>query len=347
MDMIADGMRKRIASLVAATFVLASCGGGGSGNGVAGIDRTGVPVIASYGTVSAFGSVVVNGVHYDTNQATFTIDDNPGVSTDLAIGHVVLVRGTLNANRATGVAASVSFENNVAGPVTSIDLVANTAVVLGQLVRVSAHTSFAPGIQPRSLAGIAVGDILEVSGLVWSDESISATRIGRRQPGGEFQVTGLALASQLAPVRSFFIGALLVNYSAAQVSGIPSSQVVNGDRVRVRGTLSNGLLMATRVQPRINALGGASGESRHVEGVITRFGSAADFDVARLKVRTGSQISFEGGTAASLALSVKVAVEGTLDDSGALVASKVEVRQSAPLRVVADRKSTRLNSSHT
>ena len=162
-----------------------------------------------------------------------------------------------------------------------------------------------------------------------------ATRIGRRQPGGEFQVTGLALASQLAPVRSFFIGALLVNYSAAQVSGIPSSQVVNGDRVRVRGTLSNGLLMATRVQPRINALGGASGESRHVEGVITRFGSAADFDVARLKVRTGSQISFEGGTAASLALSVKVAVEGTLDDSGALVASKVEVRQSAPLRVVA------------
>ena len=162
MDMIADGMRKRIASLVAATFVLASCGGGGSGNGVAGIDRTGVPVIASYGTVSAFGSVVVNGVHYDTNQATFTIDDNPGVSTDLAIGHVVLVRGTLNANRATGVAASVSFENNVAGPVTSIDLVANTAVVLGQLVRVSAHTSFAPGIQPRSLAGIAVGDILDI-----------------------------------------------------------------------------------------------------------------------------------------------------------------------------------------
>ncbi len=333
--MITNGMHRLIAVVAAAALVLTACGGG-SGNSVAGIDRTGAPVIASYGTVTAFGSVVVNGVRYDTSQATFVIDGDSGTQADLGIGDVVLVNGTLDSGGATGVATTVRFDNNVEGPVSSIDTTANTFVALGQLVRVSADTSFDAGIQPAAPSGLVVGDVVEVSGLVQGDDSINATRIERRpNGGGAYQILGVVAGTQVA-LRTFFLGAVFVNYSVAVVSGVAGGVVANGQRVRVQGTLgANGILVASRVDYQSNTLGGASGERREVEGVITRFASATDFSVGSLSVTTTSQTSYDGGTAADLGLNVKVEAEGTLNGSGQLVATKIEVRRSAPVRMAA------------
>ena len=333
--MITNGMHRLIAFVVTATLVLTACGGG-SGSSVAGIDRTGSPAIASYGTVTAFGSVVVNGVHYDTSQATFVIDGNAGTQADLAIGDVVLVNGTLDSGGTTGAATTVRFDNNVEGPVTSIDTATNTFVALGQLVRVSADTSFDAGIQPASLLGLAIGDVVEVSGLVQGDDSIDATRIERRPAGSDiYEVTGTVVGAQ-AGLRTFFVGAVFVNYSVAVVSGVAGGVFANGQRVRVKGTLeANGILVASRVDYLSDTLGGASGERREVEGVITRFASATDFSVAGLSVTTTAQTAYEGGTAADLGLNIKVEAEGTLNGSGQLVATKIEVRRSAPVSLTA------------
>ncbi len=333
--MITNGMHRLIAFVVTATLVLTACGGG-SGGGIAGIDRTGAPVIASYGTITAFGSVVVNGVHYDTSQATFGIDGDSGTQADLAIGDVVLVNGTLDSGGTTGVATSVRFDNNVEGPITSIDAATSTFVALGQLVRVSADTSFDAGIQPAALAGLAVGDVVEVSGLVQSDDSINATRIERRLGGGgAYEVTGTVQANQTG-LHTFSVGAVVVNYSAAIVSGVAGGVVANGQRVRVIGTFgANGVLVASRVDYLSNALSGASGERREIESVITRFASATDFGLGTLSVTTTAQTSYKGGTAADLGLNVKVEVEGTLNGSGQLVATKIDVRGSAAVRMAA------------
>ena len=332
--MITNGMRRLIAFIVTATLVLTACGGG-SGSDIAGIDRTGAPVIASYGTVTAFGRVVVNGVHYDTSQTTFLIDGDAGTQADLSVGDVVLVNGSLDSGSTTGVAKTVQFDNNVEGPVTSIDTVANTFVALGQLVRVSADTSFDAGIQPAALAGLAVGDVVEVSGLVQADNSIYATRIERRPSGGVHEVIGVVAGAQTA-VHTFFLGALSVDYSAAVVSGVPGGVVADGQRVRVKGTsAANGVLMASRVDYLSNALGGTSGERRELEGVITRFASATDFSVGGVGVTTTAQTSYEGGAAADLGLNVKVEIEGALNGSGQLVATKIDVQRSAPVRLVA------------
>ena len=54
---------------------------GGSGEQVAGIDSRGTPVamtVVSQGTISGFGSVIVNGVTFDMSNATFTIDGSVG-----------------------------------------------------------------------------------------------------------------------------------------------------------------------------------------------------------------------------------------------------------------------------
>ena len=325
------GMHGPIALVVTTALVLAACGSGS--HDMAGIDRTGAPVIAAYGPVSAFGSVVVNGVRYDTSSATFTIDDESGTQADLSIGDIVLVKGSLDSGGTTGTAASVSFENDVVGPVTSIDAAAGTLVVLGQSVRVSADTSFDSGIASGGLDGLTIGDVLEVSGLVHGDQWIDATRIARRPAGGEFEVTGTAAGNQVV-LRAFFLGGLFVNYRAAVVSGIPGGIVSNGQRVRIKGVLVSGAFSATQVSARAtNPLGGASGERRDIEGAITRFASATDFDVAGLKIAPGSQTRYDGGTAADLGLGVTVEAEGTLNEAGALSATRIELRRSASARI--------------
>ena len=86
---------KIISALVATLLILSACGGGGGGSDtnvvadddptpVGGITRTGLAV--AVGPITGFGSVIVNGVTYDTDAAEFTSD-----------GVVVAIRHTIRA----------------------------------------------------------------------------------------------------------------------------------------------------------------------------------------------------------------------------------------------------------
>jgi hypothetical protein len=72
-----------------------------------------------------------------------------------------------------------------------------------------------------------------------------------------------------------------------------------------------------------------------LEGFITRFASATDFDVSGFPVRTNSGTVFDGGGPVDLALNVKVEVEGDLNSNNVLVADKVDIRRANDLRVTA------------
>jgi Domain of unknown function (DUF5666) len=61
--------------------------------------------------------------------------------------------------------------------------------------------------------------------------------------------------------------------------------------------------------------------------LVTRFVSATDFDIAGRKVSTTATTRYEGGTAADLALNLKVEAEGTIDAAGVLVAVKIEFKR--------------------
>ena len=118
-------------ALGATVLVLGGCGGGGDNRMQnTGIEGTGFAM----GTVTGFGSVIVNGITFNTNTTTFTIDGRPGTQADLRVGDVVSVVGPINAGSATGTATSVTFDDNVEGPVESIDVpggAGRTAVTSG------------------------------------------------------------------------------------------------------------------------------------------------------------------------------------------------------------------------
>lgn len=319
------------------SLAVASCGGGGSGDdGIIapppsnGIVRTGMVL----GPISSFGSVVVNGIHYETDDAVITVNGEPATQADLRVGQVVRIVAELEDGELTGTASEVSFDDNVEGPIASLDVVAGTLVVLGQTVRVGPNTSFDDSIQPRSLEGLAVGDFVEVSGLPMADGSIDATRIELDADGGEFEVRGLVTALDTANQR-FNLNALVVDYSGAQLDDFPGGQIADGQPVEAKGTTldGNGALVATRVEYEGSVITGDEDDFAEIEGFITRFASAQDFDVAGVPVTTDSATRFEDGTAADLGLNVKVEVEGLFDGDGRLLAREVDIKRGGDVEI--------------
>ena len=310
--------------------LVAACGGGGGGSSdgvIAGIDRGGI--VTATGSITGFGSVHVNGVHYVTTGATITLDDNPGAESDLRVGQVVRIEGRIDQDGVNGTATRVIFDDEVEGPVQSIDRVNSRLVVLGRTVQVSAQTSFDDSISPRSLAGVAVGDRIEVSGRVATTGVVEATRVERKAAQSSVEVKGTISALD-TNAHSFALSQLTVSYASAQLSGFASGQPANGDRVEVFGSVDgSGVLVASRVERESGGAAGNTGEQADYEGLVTSFVSATDFAVAGQRVTTTVSTVYEGGTASSLALDVPVEVEGRFNASGVIVATKVQFRRSS------------------
>ena len=336
---------KQLSLLTAFSLILtlASCGGGGGSGGgpiiqppiippIGGISRTGFAV----GPISTFGSVVVNGIRYETNNATFSINGLPGTQADLKVGQFILVKAEFDANLSNAVASEVIFNDNVKGPVELIDAAQQRLVVLGQTVFITSTTSFDDNIPGGAFNGLMVGDVVEVSGLIDANGAISATRIELKPAGTVFEVLG-AVTSLNATNQTFQITGLTVDYSSAQLDDFPGGIIENGQEVEAKGAAigSNGELVASRVEYKGNGITGTDGDHIEIEGFITRYVSATDFDVANVPVTSNGSTVFEGGVATDLGLNIKVEIEGDFNASGVVVATKIDIRRAKAVRVTA------------
>ena len=321
----------------------AGCGGSSGGGGgtpppddnpppTGGIGRTGIAL----GPISTFGSVVVNGVRYDTTGAAFTINGAPGSQDDLSVGQVITVNGTIDDNGVDGSADEVNFDDNVKGPVESIDTAMSRIVVLGQTVLFNPDTSFDDSISPSSIEGLNVDDIVEVSGLVDASGQIAATRIELKPAGTEFEVLGIVSGLDTGNFM-FNINDLMVDYDSATLDNFPGGQISEGDLVEAKGTLfgANDELLATSVELKNVLPNAVDGDHLEIQGFITRFVSAQDFDVTGLPVTTTANTVYEGGDETDLGLNIKVEVEGDINASGVLVATKVDIRRAKAVRATA------------
>jgi hypothetical protein len=212
----------------------------------------------------------------------------------------------------------VTFIADVKGTVDQVDLVAGVFTVLGQTVRVSDATLFDEGILPAGIEGLQAGTAVQVSGAANAAGEIVASRVDLS--GAGLQVKGL-VQSLDATARTFRVNSLTVNYGSATLVGT----LANGSTVVVRGIgVANGALAATQVQVQ-GALGAAANDRGNLEGLITAFTSSADFTVVGQRVITDGTTVFDLG-GALLGVDVPVRVRGTFNASGALVASRVEVK---------------------
>ncbi len=321
------------ASLIICTSVaVAACGGGGGGDApppasgnpppMGGIGRTGLAV----GPISNFGSIFVNGVRYDTSSATFTVDDAPGTESDLAVGQIVIVKGEIDEDGVNGMADEVIYDDALEGPVSAIDLGAGTLTVLGQVVIIEASTSFDDDFPVAGLEGVQVGDIVEVSGFVDGNGNIVATRIELDDDNDDFERKGVVAALDDV-AQTFNLGNLEVDYSAAMLEDFPGGVISNGDLVEAEGTLDPNdanRLLATKVEFEDPLEEFEDDDDVEIEGLITRFVDATDFDVNGVPVTTDGDTEFENGVAADLGLNARVEVEGEFTAEGVVLADEIE-----------------------
>ena len=307
--------------LVVAIPLLNSCGGGG-GSSVAegGIGGTGISV----GRITEFGSIYVNGIKYETDTSTtFTINNQPGDESGLAVGMVVRLSGSKDAATATGTAVSVDYNSLVTGPV---DILFNTATdmlgVMGQNVSVNSDTVFEGYVAKPTLEDLVISDIVEVSGFSDGDSGeILATRIELKPPTTtRFEIIG----NVTSPTpNSFMIGAL--NIDAIGVS-IPAE----GTLVEAEGNapLAGGRLQADDISTVGNGDGtiGDDGEEVELEGQVT-----VNYDVGTRRFSLNGQVveiitgaTIEGGTTTDLVTGRIAEVEGVMDGD-ILLAEEIEL----------------------
>jgi hypothetical protein len=339
----------RMAGFLVATLLTVGACGGGSGGGIAappapqpvgGITRTGAAV--AIGPVTAFGSVVVNGITYDTSAAAITVDGQLATQADLAVGDMVLIKGTIDDDNTNAVADSVEFDDNVEGPVTSVDTGTNVMVVLGQTVRFG--DAIFDDNCPADLNDLPTVAAVEVSGPVLGDGTIDATRIECKNVLGEMEVTGIvsALGSD-----TFMINDLLVNFTSfpAAIDNFPTPGVISeGDPVEVKGNsfvAGTNDLIATRVEFKGNRFEDNEGDHAEIEGFVNGFVSITEFNVGVTPVTTlPGTTTYEGGSESDVGDNLKVEVEGEFDDLGVLNATHVEIKRATTVRLTAQVDST-------
>lgn len=312
--------------LISTSLVLlaAACSSGGGISGTGNMSSG-----FAFGPIDGFGSVIVNGVRFETSAATFTAEGVPATQADFAIGQVVEVQGDF----ATGVATSVTYRSEIKGPVTSSTVTdpllgLGTFVVLGQTVRANAQTVYSG----TTLELIGVNDLLEVSGPRNADGSVVATYIEAKAVLPEYKVVGVA---ENATATTFTIGGLNVDYSSADTSGLPGGLVDAGDRVEARTAPAGFAAPSTFVADRVelaNRPGIGAGVRIELEGFVTDFVSPGSFNVLGIPVRTTAATVFVNGSVASLANGVKVEVEGNTDGNGVLVAESCEIESTGAIR---------------
>ena len=289
-----------------------------------GIGGTGV----SDGAITAFGSIFVNGVEWETAGAQVFVDDVAVGEGELRLGMVVRVEGTRSPDGLSGNATSVTYDDSIEGPIEAapvLDGTKKTFTIFGQAIVVEeGFTVFDDG---ATFANLAMDDVVEVSGFVDDTGAIRSTRIELK---GSFQAN-VSLAELKGTISAvdqlddeFMLGGVLVRYSPGTVfDDLVEADLQDGLLVEVEGVLASTVILdATRIEREDEGLGVEESDDIEIEGFVTNYMSDANFRVSGVVI-DASMAMFEpvGG---ALANGVRVEVEGALAE-GVLTARNVEL----------------------
>lgn len=323
----------RLMAIAATALAVAACGGSDDGTPTAQPTTTSTVV----GTITGFGSVIVNGIKFDDSAATVTMDGAVASRDRLRVGMVVQIRGRIHSDGTTGVAQSIRYDDCAEGPITAINRLQNTLTVMGQTVHVDDDTEF-DGVTLRDMNSFAIGDLIEVSCL--QDPANNRWQAKRIEHKGTFangtsEVEAKGTVSRLnLAAGTCNVGGLAVNFAGIPAADRPAG-LANGMNVEVAGhNFTNGTLTADRLHDRDrDRIHMVDGDGLRVEGYVSSYVSIASFKIDGQAV-DASGATIRNGTAADIANGVKVEAEGTMSN-GVLVARVVAIKLQTNVSVAA------------
>jgi Domain of unknown function (DUF5666) len=311
-------------STLALAAVVIGCGGGGTDTaGGVGVGGTGAG-----GPVTGYGSIIVNGIHFEFGGARFVTEDEPDgddqsdeerpsvqVDRPVGLGTVVSIQaGSLRKedsdDRAD--ASVITLISAIKGPIS--DIQGNTITILGQQVDVDESTQYAAG---RLLADLRTNDHVVVYGHF---DAVS----------GHYKATRVEY--RLIPLRTYKVRGYITGLTATTITlnnGLPwllpqqlrSSDLALGQLVRVRMLASapNVAIVAMPVGARL-----VNDTQTRQDGVVSRVvGNLVDIDDVTVDV---SQATLPPG---GILVGSRLEVKGTVRN-GVLVAAELRVDDDHP-----------------
>ncbi|MDH5359120.1 MAG: DUF5666 domain-containing protein [Gammaproteobacteria bacterium] len=321
---------KKMLAVVFSISLMTSCGPEAPLLVNGGIGGTGI----SSGAITAFGSVYVNGVHYDTDHLDqgVWIDGQRSTYDQLKVGMVLHVHGSINTDGLTGSASGLEYKSLAKGPAHSFnDNMDETGdfVILGQTIQVIANTAFydirtgGTIIDMATLAAVSDNSLyLEISGYQSWNNTIYARRIEvKRAWVNGTSVRLMGTVDSVNSGSSFTIGSQIIAYDSA-------SDDLNGKYVEVEGTYIGTIFSADVVNEEELGVNGTDGEEFELEGVVTSIP-----DVDSIFTLNGQKVKVIGGTTEfepntndinSLTAGTEVEAKGKFDANGILIADTIE-----------------------
>ncbi|MFA5938009.1 MAG: DUF5666 domain-containing protein [Sinimarinibacterium sp.] len=320
-------MTKKITgtAFLVALSISACGGGGGGGSAEAPTGKSAIGIVGGQSDAPTFGGKAL------VVQGTVTQNGKPAASGDVQPGDLITADVVSTSAKADGTITvkDVDIRVEVKGVLTGVDVSTGTLQLLSQVVVTDALTVIVEEnaddtYSSLTLADLAAGDYVEVSGERQVDGSLLATRIERKRVDAsdddydEAELRGTVSALD-ATAMTFQIGDQLVDYSTALIEGT----LAEGVEVEVEGQLDGNTLTATKVEIDDDVEGEPDGEGE-LEGQVTALDSAAQtFSLLGYTIDF-SAASVEG----NLVEGARVEVEGQFDDADASLfhAEKVEVK---------------------
>ncbi len=298
--------------------ILSSCGST-DGDTIAGIGGTGI----TQGEITAFGSIFVNGIEFETNQSQFEVDGDTTLNEDdLRIGMVVKITGSVSSDGLTGDADSVEYDDEIQGPVASITAALDDQRILTVFDKTITIDESTTSFDSTDFASIKINDIVEVSGFQTSATELDATYVKKT---GEFAVgEDVELKGTITNLNSdsFEFGTIKINYENDDIEdGIT---LVDGLFVEVEGKLRSATEIDADEIEAEDENDFEDGEEISLQGVISMFISDSNFMINGQAVNgSGAELSPANIV---LANGLNVEVDGEIS-SGVLIADEVELRE--------------------
>ena len=289
-----------------------------------GMTGTGSPMV-TIGTVTKFGSVIVNGFDWNSDKARVVVNGRAtSVAKGLRLGMIVRVEGTRAVDgENSGVANTIQYESDLIGPMNRASLRTEGLVtkfsVAGQPIFVDRSTVLEGFDQ---LTTLGEGDQLEISGFRDRFYALRATWI-RKTSDERDQIRVKGVASDVTD-KSFKVEGLTVRYPkelAVRAAGIREGTFVAVSGKRVAG--EDMTVLADGMTPVSVAVSLPEDTPVIMEGLIKSV-TPAGFTMHNRPIIIGSATSFAQGSVADLREDTKVHVIGRFK-SGAFDAFKVIV----------------------
>ncbi len=291
--------------------------------------RWGSEIVGPVGAIDAAASTVqVLGQTVLVTTSTLFDDSLAGGLTALVPGRVVEVHGILDPANGRVVATRIEAEDAAAayrlrGAVANLDTVARTFTINGELI---SYAGLPAGLVPPSLGNGQVVRVLLQTTRVGSAWVATALRGGLRLPDAahrEAHVEGVITV--FTSTASFQVNGLAVDASQASFPD-GTAGIVLGARVEVEGTVSNGVLVASKVEiQERRTMGHRALELRGELGNLNV--GDKTFALRGVTVWYGGTVEFRGGTETALANGRRVEVQGVLSgDRTRLEARRIEFK---------------------